>query len=106
MRSWTIYGAVVLVGAAALGVVGLMTQSAGQDFDPANPFARVTSVSEWAKTVETGARALDPNDRFRNLTSEDWAAAWEGRTDAQQKLSTDGFLKSLSGSGGTGVKIR
>jgi hypothetical protein len=106
MKSWTIWGAVVLVGAAAVGVIGLMTQSAGQDFDPSDPFARIASAADWVKTAETGARALDPNDRFRNLTSEAWAAAWEDRTEEQQKLSTDGFLRALSGSGGTGVKIR
>ena len=106
MKSWTIYGGAVLVAAAAVGVVGLMTQSAGQDFDPGDPFARVTSAADWVKTAETGTRALDSSDRFRNLTSEDWAAAWEGRTEEQQKLSTDAFLRSLSGTGGTGVKIR
>jgi len=106
MKSWTIYGGAGLIGAAVLGVAGYLTQSAGQDFDPGDPFARITSAADWVKTAETGARALDPNDRFRNLTSEAWAAAWEDRTEEQQKLSTDGFLRALSGSGGTGVKIR
>ena len=106
MRSRTIYAAVAVIGAAALGVAGLITQSAAQDFDPNDPFARVTSAKDWVKTVETGTPALDAKDRFRNLTSDDWAAAWEGRTEEQQKLSTDGFLNSLKGTGGTGVKIK
>jgi hypothetical protein len=106
MRSWTICGAVIVMGAAVLGVSGLLAQSAGQDFDPSDPFARVKAADEWVKTVKTGAPDLDQNDRFRNLASEAWTAAWEGRRADQQNLASDAFLRTVSGSGGTGVRIR
>ena len=106
MRSRLLYSATALTVASVLGVAGFLAQSAGQDFDPSDPFARIASAGDWVKATVTGEPALDPNDRFRNLTSEAWAAAWEERTAEQQTLSTDGFLRSLSGSGGTGVKIR
>jgi hypothetical protein len=106
MRSRLFYGVVALTGAVVLGVAGFLAQSAGQGFDPTDPFARVTSAADWVKTVETGTPEVDESDRFRNLTSVAWAAAWEERTAEQGKLSTDDFLRSLKGSGGTGITIR
>jgi hypothetical protein len=105
MRSKVLYP-VIAVTCTALAAAGYIAQLAGQDFDPANPFARISSADEWVKRTKTGTPALDPNDRFRNLTSVDWAAAWEERTAAQQNLSSDAFLRTVNGSGGAGVRIR
>lgn len=106
MRSRRLYPVIALSCTVALAAAGFFAQLAGQEFDPQDPFARVSSADEWIKTAKTGAPALDANDRFRNLTSEAWAAAWEERTADQQNLSSDAFLRTVSGSGGTGVKIR
>ena len=92
--------------ACAFVIVAACTQSSGQAFDPANPFARASSSRDLIAMLIAGKPELNPNDRFRNLTSEAWTAAWEDRTPEQEKLTSDAFLRSLSGSGGKGVRIK
>jgi hypothetical protein len=78
-------------------------QSGSSDFDPARPFGKIRSAAEWVSRFQTGESALSSNDRFRNLTSREWVDAWIKRP---YGLSDEEFLKSYSGNGGTGVKIK
>jgi hypothetical protein len=93
---------------AVTAVVILLTGTLGagfaqSDFDPARPFANVTSPDEWVDKFVTRRPALDQNDRFRNMTSREWVDSWAKRP---RGLTNEEFLKSFSGSGGTGVQIK
>src|SRR5215470_18039797 len=95
-----------LYAGGAMLVSCLLTCAAhaqGAGFDPARPFAEITSPDDWVKRFQTGAPTLDPNDRFRNMTSREWVDAWTKRPHG---LTNEEFLKSYSGRGGTGVTIR
>ena len=98
------------LAAAALSLsVGSVTALAQQqmpNFDPENPFANIIGAEEWTGRFATGAAELDPNDRFRNLTSREWTETGEFQTREQAGLSMQAFLETFDGSGGTGVQIR
>nr|TFG51763.1 MAG: hypothetical protein E4H34_05865 [Hyphomicrobiales bacterium] len=99
-----------LLGASALAscfVTALaFAQAQDLDFDPADPFANIASAQEWTGKFASGVPAIDPNDRFRNLTSREWTETGEYETAEQQGLSAEAFLASFNGSGGSGVQIR
>lgn len=49
-------------------------------FDPANPFAVVTSAQQWLKHFVSGKPHIVVNDRFGNTTSaEFWRNSWQGQ---------------------------
>jgi len=89
---------------AALLVACALDQGAAQAprFDPARPFAAITTADQWVSQFQTRKPELDANDRFRNMTSREWVDAWTKRP---YDLSNEEYLKTYSGSGGTGVKI-
>src|SRR5215475_11137619 len=100
-------GFVVVAGALLVCTLFGSAPSGAQpdpaDFVPARPFPKVSSATYWANRFRTGKPALDPNDRFRNMTSREWVDSWTKRP---KGLSNEAFLASHSGSGGTGVTIR
>ena len=76
-------------------------QSADSRFDPANPFARITSSSDWRKIFITGMPNIVPNDNYSNLTSSEFSKKTStGHGFKGQKIS------DLKGSGGKGVIVR
>jgi hypothetical protein len=96
----------VLGLAACLGTAPAFGQPQNLDFDPLDPFANLFSAEEWTARFSTGAPEIDPNDRFRNMSSREWTDAGEGETWNPNEMSNEEFLATLSGSGGTGVQIR
>src|SRR5215475_2813853 len=103
MRRTCVQAAAALLTFWLLGPTIASAQSEGYDFDPARPFAKINSPDQWVRQFQTGKPALDPNDRFRNLISREWVDSWTKRA---RGLSNEEFLKSYSGRGGTGVRIR
>ena len=101
LRPLYIAAAVLLVCVSAPASMSATSQS--QDFDPSHPFAGISSAAEWANRFRSNKPDIDSKDRFRNLTSREWVDAWTKRP---KGLSDEQFLRSYSGSGGTGVKIR
>src|ERR1700730_18534953 len=88
--------------AAALSACALDPSWAQPRFDPSRPFAGITAPDQWVSQFQTRKPELDANDRFGNLTTREWVDAWTKRP---YGLSNEDYLKSHSGSGGTGVKI-
>lgn len=91
---------------ALLGVVAMPANAQQQAFDPGDPFANISSAGEWVERFSTGAPEIDPSDRFRNLTSREWTETGEYQTRESAGLSSDDFLATFNGSGGTGMQIR
>lgn len=95
-----------VVIAAGLEIAPVYGQPQDLNFDPENPFANISSAEQWTSMFATGVPAIDPNDRFRNMTSREWTEAGEYQTREYGDLTTDEFLATFNGSGGTGVQIR
>ena len=77
-------------------------------FDPADPFAGLTSAGSWRASFETEG-AVDPNDPFHNLTSGAWwRNTWNGEwmTAAANGVPFEEFYDSLQGTSGRSVLIR
>jgi len=101
LSSWYAIGTILVASLSAPALIAAQLQTS--DFDPAHPFAKLASATEWANRFRAGKPEIDSNDRFRNMSSRDWVDAWTKRP---KDMSDDQFLRSYSGSGGTGVKIR
>jgi len=100
--------ALVLLGAAA-AVWTVRAQSAG-DFDPADPFAGLSSAGEWSDRFAREA-TVDPDDPFHNLSpGEWWRLTWDGqwRSAAAEGTSFEAFYDTLQGDANRGrtVEIR
>lgn len=89
----------------------LASQAAAQsDIDPADPFAGLTSATEWREKFSVEAD-VDPNDPFHNMApAQWWANTWNGQwtTAAAQGMTFEEFYGTLQGdaNGGRSVDIR
>jgi hypothetical protein len=97
--------ACAILAVFALAPVCSLAQSDSTAFDPARPFAKISSTQDWVNQFRTGKPNLDPNDRFRNLTSDEWADSWT-KFKRKQGISNEEFLKSIAGSGGRGIAVK
>jgi len=87
----------------AIWVPASQAQPAG--FEPTAPFTSLKTAEDWTKLVRTNQPKLDPQDRFYNLTSAEWADAWMNNK-RKQGISNEEFLNSLKPKGGFGVNIK
>jgi hypothetical protein len=85
-----------------------MWAQGGTDFDPADPFADLTSTAEWRASFETEG-PVDPADPFHNLNSGAWwRNTWGGQwmTAAEDGITFADFYNTLQGNNGNSVVIR
>ena len=79
MKPHSVYAAGAMLLLGILAPTPNAAQSQGLDFDPARPFAKVGAPAEWVNRFRSGKPEIDPNDRFRNLTSREWVDSWTKR---------------------------
>jgi hypothetical protein len=103
MKPKSLYAAGAILAVSLSAAVISSAQPQSSDLDPTHPFAKIKTAAEWTDRFRGGKPEIDRNDRFSNLTSREWADAWTKRP---QGLSDEAFLKSYSGTGGTGVMIK
>ncbi len=97
----------IVAAILAVGMLAMPVRASAQpdrkNFDPAHPFAHITSAEQWVKKFISGKPNLVANDPYGNMTSREFQQkSWLG----QNIGHPDQTPAKIKGSGGEGVIIR